>query len=267
MRKLILNFAVLISGACMFASCNLISSAGFNSKGLPTPDVNDEARASIENEAIKVDHSLWDELLKKHVEEDGMVNYQGFKKDREKLNKYLEMLSAQEPDDSWATNELLAYYINLYNAYTVDLILRNYPLKSIKNINGAWTSAFINIGDTEISLGGIENSLLRKMNEPRIHFAINCASISCPKLMDEAFTAGKMEQQLEEATRVFVNSDKNEITKNSARLSSIFDWYKGDFTENGTSLIDYVNKYSKVKIDQDARVSFLEYNWDLNEAK
>ncbi|MBT8295058.1 MAG: DUF547 domain-containing protein [Gramella sp.] len=267
MRKLILSFAVLISGACMFASCNLISSAGFNSKGLPTPDVNDEARATMENEDTEVDHSLWDELLNKHVNEDGMVNYQGFKKDREKLNKYLKMLSAQEPDDTWATNELLAYYINLYNAYTVDLILRNYPVKSIKDINGAWTRAFIKIGDTEISLGGIENSLLRKMNEPRIHFAINCASISCPKLLNEAFTADEMEQQLEKVTKEFMNSDKNDITKNSARLSSIFDWYKGDFTENGTSLIDYVNKYSKVKIDPGAKVSYLEYNWDLNEAK
>ncbi len=267
MKKLILSFVILISGAAMFASCNLISSAGFNSKGLPTPSVNDEARNIAKNEAVKVDHSLWNELLQQYVQEDGMVDYKGFKNDREKLNKYLEMLSKQKPDDSWSAQELLAYYINLYNAYTVDLILQNYPVKSIKDINGAWTSEFINIGNTKISLGGIENSLLRKMNEPRIHFAINCASVSCPKLFNEAFTAPKIEQQLETVTREFVNSDKNEISENSARLSSIFDWYKGDFTENGVSLINYVNRYSKVKIAKDAKISYLEYNWNLNEAK
>ena len=251
----------------MFASCNLISSAGFNGKGLPTPDVYDETKAGVENEQPKVDHGTWDELLKKYVSEEGMVNYQGFKRDREKLDKYLKMLSSQTPDDSWTTNQLLAYYINLYNAYTVDLILRNYPVKSIKDINGAWTNEFIKIGKKEISLGGVENSLLRKMNEPRIHFAINCASISCPKLMNEAYTSNRMEAQLEKATSEFVNSDKNEISQNSAKLSSIFDWYKADFTENGLSIIEYVNKYANTKLKPGASISFKEYNWNLNDTK
>lgn len=265
MKKLILSFVILISGACMFASCNLISSAGFNSKGLPTPDVDNEDITSGETQ--KVDHSAWDALLGKYVREDGMVNYKGFQKDREKLDAYLELLSSQEPDNSWSANELLAYYINLYNAHTVDLILRNYPVKSIKDINGAWTREFVKIGDTEISLGGIENSLLRKMNEPRIHFAINCASISCPKLLNEAYTAKNVEAQLEKVTRDFVNSDKNEITSKTVKLSSIFDWYKGDFTGNGKNLIDYVNKYAKVKIDPEASISFKDYNWNLNEVR
>ena len=161
---------------------------------------------------------------------------------------------------------MLAYYINLYNAYTVDLILRNYPTKSIKDIDSPWTKEFVKVGDTEISLGGIENSVLRKMNEPRIHFAINCASISCPKLLNEAFTANKIEEQLERVTKEFVNSDKNEISKNSVKLSSIFDWYKKDFKENGT-VIDYVNQYSNTKINSGASVSYKEYDWNLNEAK
>lgn len=265
MKKFIINFAILISGAFAFASCNLISSAGFNSKGLPTPDVNDEISAEVES-AVQLDHSTWNSLLQKHVAKDGMVDYKGFRKDREKLDEYLKMLSDQNPDENWSTAELLAYYINLYNAFTVDLILRNYPVKSIKDIDGPWTKEFIKIGDTKISLGGLENSILRKMNEPRIHFAINCASISCPKLMNEAFTAGKIEAQLERATKEFINSNKNEISKNSVKLSSIFDWYKGDFTENRQSLIDYVNRYSKTKIDPDVSVSFKEYDWNLNEA-
>lgn len=247
----------------MFASCNLISSAGFNSKGLPTPSVD----GNISTDATaELDHSTWNSLLQKHVSGEGMVDYQGFKKDREKLDEYLKMLSGQRPDESWSNAELLAYYINLYNAYTVDLILRNYPVKSIKDIDSPWTKEFIKIGDTKISLGGIENSVLRKMNAPRIHFAINCASISCPKLMNEAYTAKNIDKQLEKATSEFINSDKNEISKNSARLSSIFDWYKKDFTEKGT-LVDYVNQYSNTKIDAGASISYKDYNWNLNEAK
>ncbi|APG60546.1 DUF547 domain-containing protein [Christiangramia salexigens] len=267
MKKFILSFAVLISGVCMFASCNLISSAGFNSKGLPTPDVR-TADASVNIEStVKLDHSLWDELLQKHVKSNGLVDYKGFKKDRAKLDRYLEMLSSQKPTDQWSSSELLAYYINLYNAYTVDLILKNYPLKSIKDINGPWTKEFVKVGNKKLSLGAIENSILRKMNEPRIHFAINCASISCPKLMNEAFTADKIEQQLEKATREFVNSDKNDISVTSAKLSSIFDWYKGDFTENGMTLINYVNQYAKTKINKGAEISYKNYDWNLNEVK
>ncbi len=263
MRKFILSFAILISGACMFASCNLISSAGFNSKGLPTPDVS---KQSSSDQEVEIDHSIWNSLLQKHVSESGMVDYTAFKNDRAQLDKYLKMLSAQEPSEDWGTNELLAYYINLYNAYTVDLILKNYPVKSIKDIDSPWTKEFIKIGDTEISLGGIENSVLRKMNEPRIHFAINCASISCPQLLNEAYTADKIEEQLEKVTREFINSDKNEISENSAKLSSIFDWYKKDFKENGT-VIDYINKYSDTRINPEATISYKDYNWNLNEAK
>ena len=263
MKKVFLSLAVLISGACMFASCNLISSAGLDSKGLPTPDASQE---SVQDADPVLDHSVWNNLLQKHVSKNGMVDYKGFKSDRAKLDNYLKMLSSQEPTKDWSNNELLAYYINLYNAYTVDLILRNYPVKSIKDISSPWTKEFIKVGDTEISLGGIENSILRKMNEPRIHFAINCASISCPKLLNEAYTAAEIEEQLERVTREFINSDKNEISENSAKLSSIFDWYKKDFKVDG-SVIDYINKYSETKIKPGASISYKEYDWNLNEAE
>ena len=262
MKKFILFFAILISGV-MFASCNLISSAGFNSKGLPTPDASKESSSDQE---VEIDHGVWNSLLQKHVSESGMADYTAFKNDRAQLDKYLKMLSSHDPSEDWGTNELLAYYINLYNAYTVDLILKNYPVKSIKDIDSPWTKEFIKIGDTEISLGGIENSVLRKMNEPRIHFAINCASISCPKLLNAAYTAEKIEEQLEKVTREFINSDKNEISENSAKLSSIFDWYKKDFKENGT-VIDYINQYSNTRINPEATISYKDYNWNLNEAK
>lgn len=262
------KFYILLAAICALSSmssCNLISSAGFSSKGLPTKEVSEDLSTSTANAEVMVDHSKWDALLKKHVTKEGMVDYKGFMTDRESLNSYLSQLSKLKPTNDWPVQEQLAYYINIYNAYTVDLILKNYPTKSIKDIDGPWTKEIVKIGDVKISLGGIENSILRKMNEPRIHFAINCASISCPKLMNEAFTAAKIEEQLERATKEFINSDKNEISKNSAKLSSIFDWYKKDFTENGITLVDYVNKYSAVKVAPGTSISYKDYNWNLNE--
>ena len=156
--------------------------------------------------------------------------------------------------------------LNLYNAYTVDLILNNYPVESIKDIDGAWTRSIVSIGNKKLALGGIENGVLRKMNEPRIHFAINCASMSCPKLLDEAYTAGKINEQLDRATKEFINSDKNEIGTNSVKLSSVFDWYKKDFITTETpTIIDYVNQFSTTKINAGANVSYKDYDWSLNE--
>lgn len=248
-------------------SCNLISAAGLSSKGLPAKEVSENLLSTTANSEVNVDHSEWNSLLQKHVSKEGLVDYKGFMKDREKLDAYLSKLSEMKPTDKWSVQEQLAYYINIYNAYTVDLILKNYPLKSIKDIDGAWTKEVVQIGNVKISLGGIENSILRKMNEPRIHFAINCASISCPKLMNEAYTAAKINEQLDKATKEFINSDKNEITKNSVKLSSIFDWYKKDFIEDGKKVIDYINKYSEVKVVAGASISFKDYNWNLNEQK
>jgi len=262
MKKVFLSFVILVSGAFICHSCNLISSAGYNSKGLPTPDSRNELAPS----QMQVDHSTWDKLLKKHVKKDGMVDYKGFQKDRGLLDQYLKMLSSLQPNENWNRDELLAYYINLYNAYTVDLILRNYPVKSIKDISGAWTKEFVKVGNKEISLGTIENSLLRKMDEPRIHFAINCASISCPKLLDEAYTSKAIEKQLERVTTEFINSNENEINPSNPKVSSIFDWYKNDLTEDGT-LIDYINNYTEQKINSNAKLTYKNYNWDLNESK
>ena len=103
------------------------------------------------------------------------------------------------------------------------------------------------------------------MNEPRIHFAINCASYSCPNLLNEAYTEKNLENQLETAAKSFINDkSKNNITANTIEISSIFDWFTGDFKKKGT-LIDFLNKYSSVKINAKAKISYKEYNWNLNE--
>ncbi|MCB0464964.1 MAG: DUF547 domain-containing protein, partial [Aequorivita sp.] len=185
--KTMFNLAAIFFVVFTLQSCNLLSAAGISSQGQPTKGVKTELTSTTANSAVNVDHSQWDKLLKKYVNNAGFLDYKGFKNDRQKLDDYLKMLSEKEPTNDWSVQELLAYYINLYNAATVKLIVENYPVKSIKDIDGAWTKGRVTVGNKELSLGGIENGILRKMNEPRIHFAVNCASISCPKLMNEAY--------------------------------------------------------------------------------
>ncbi len=220
-------------------------------------------------------HQQWDKLLKAHVNTSGMVNYKGFQKDKAELDAYLKTLSSNAPQKSWSQNETKAYWINAYNAYTLSLILKHYPVKSIKDIGGKiykvntpWDIKFISIGSNKYDLNNIEHGILRKQfNDPRIHFALVCASISCPILRREAYTADKVNAQLEDAGKVFLaDRSKNKITATKAELSKYFSWYKGDFTKNG-SLSEFINKYSAIKINSSSDISYLDYNWSLNEQK
>ncbi|MDB4292629.1 DUF547 domain-containing protein [Maribacter sp.] len=216
---------------------------------------------------LTVDHAEWDALLKKYVSDQGDVDYNAFTGDTKKLDAYLEKLVENPIADTASKNEKLAYYINLYNAGTVQLILENYPLESIKDISRPWDKNRFTIGGDDYSLGDIEHKILRKMNEPRIHFAINCASYSCPRLLNEAFSASKMEVQLEESTVVFVNDPKrNKIAADGIRISEIFKWFKKDFTSEGT-LVAYLNQYSDIKLKAGEKINYLDYDWHLNEAK
>lgn len=243
----------------------LLSLAGLNGKGLAAKEVKGSLKSSPSASEVHLDYSDWTLMLNKYVDDKGMVDYQNFAQDKEKLAPYLNALSKQLPADSWSVQEQLAYYINVYNAHTVNLILENYPVKSIKDIDGAWTTDFVTIGDKMISLGALEHSILRKMNEPRIHFAINCASISCPKLLNEAFTADKLDGQLDQVASGFINSDKNTITQAKLELSSIFNWFGNDFFDG--NLIKYINQYANVPIAPGSEIGFKEYDWRLNEQK
>jgi hypothetical protein len=220
-------------------------------------------------------HQQWDKLLRKHVNASGMVSYKGFQKDKAELDVYLKTLSDNAPQSSWSADEQKAYWINAYNAFTVALILKHYPVKSIKDIGGKiykvntpWDIKFVNIGGKKYDLNNIEHGILRKkFDDPRIHFALVCASISCPRLRNEAYTAGQLNAQLEDAGKDFLNDkSKNRISANKADLSKYFSWYKGDFTKNG-SLADYINKYSVTKVNTNTKIGSLDYNWSLNEQK
>ena len=213
-------------------------------------------------------HQVWDKLLRKHVSPDGWVDYTGFSSDRQTLEGYLKLLGDHPPSEQWSRQARLAYYINLYNAATVLLILEHYPLESIRDISRPWGKKWIQIGDQRYSLGDIEHGILRKMGEPRIHFAINCASVSCPRLLPRAFTEASLESQLEGAAKEFVNDpSRNDLSRDQARLSKIFKWYRKDFRSADTSLIDYLNRYLPDPLPADTRVLYLPYDWSLNEKK
>lgn len=211
------------------------------------------------------DHNKWNALLQKNVSKDGTVNYKAFQKDGKELQSYLDELSARVPNRSWSRNAILAYWINTYNAFTVKLILDNMPIKSIKDINNPWGKKFISLANKKYSLEEIEHEILRKMDEPRIHFAINCASFSCPNLLNSAYTETKLEQQLNTVAKSFINDkSKNSITANKIEISKIFDWFAGDFKKEG-SVISFLNQYSSIKINPKAKLNYKDYNWSLND--
>ncbi|MHA7842291.1 MAG: DUF547 domain-containing protein [Winogradskyella sp.] len=213
-----------------------------------------------------LNHSQWNTLVNNYVSNNGQVDYSSFKTNKAELQAYIEVLQGHYPNlESTSKNEKLAYWINAYNALTIDLILRNYPVESIKDIKNPWDQRLWKFGDQWLSLNYIEHNILRKMDEPRIHFAIVCASESCPKLQNTAFTADNLEEQLTKATKEFLADEtKNDISENDLKLSKIFKWFKKDFEQDG-SLIDFLNRYSDVTISDKAKKSFKDYSWELND--
>ena len=236
---------------------------------VPTPTYAVPATSPV------ADHSAFDQLLRRHVNAQGLVDYEGFKTDEAAFNDYLALLSHHPPAASWPRADQLAYWLNAYNAYTIRLILNHYPVRSIKDIGPRleipflttpWSARFFSIGGTRMSLDGIEHGILRKkFKEPRIHFALVCASLSCPRLRNEAYAAARLDAQLNDQGRHFLNNPaKNEISPAAARLSKYFDWYASDWQQNGQSVRQWVNRYSTTKITADTKITYLPYNWSLN---
>lgn len=211
------------------------------------------------------DHSAWNNLLKSYVDDKGLVNYKAFKNDPSDLRNYITALGTNMPNDRWTKADKLAYWINAYNALTVDLIIRNYPLNSIKDIKNPWDQRLWKLGDKWYNLDEIEHQILRKMDEPRIHFGIVCASYSCPKLLNEAYTASNLDAQLNKVTQEFLaDTNRNIIEENEVNLSKIFQWFSKDFKSEG-SVIDFINQYTSIRVSAKAKIKYMDYNWDLNE--
>ncbi|WP_345126324.1 DUF547 domain-containing protein [Hymenobacter antarcticus] len=226
-------------------------------------------------DAPPLTHAAWDGLLKKYVNDQGLVNYKSLQADSLALNAYLQELSAHLPSSSWTETDRLAYWINAYNAFTVQRIIRGYPVKSIKDLGGdkifvntPWDQHFIKLADTRYSLNDIEHRIIRKkFDDNRIHVALVCAAMSCPRLRNEAFTGPRLNEQLDSQGRDFVNNPaKNKLTPpDKPQVSSIFNFYPKDFTKNGsTSVQDFINRYATQKIKPDATLNYLTYDWSLN---
>ncbi len=221
------------------------------------------------------DHDLLDDLLKKYVDAEGGIDYEGLADDADTLQEYLRAV-ASAPFDTMSRDEKLALLINAYNAFTLRLILDYYPVKSIKDIPGnqRWGDRRWNVGGNIWSLNEIEHEQIRpKFNEPRIHFALVCAAKGCPKLRAETYTGARLETQLEDQTvdahrgdRWFRFDDENGVV----HLTKLYDWYGGDFMQSAGSVLRYVAGYAPAleKALDEGRtptIKWLDYDWSLNE--
>ena len=243
--------------------------------------------------AQSFDHGYagWDGLVKKHVKwlpdnKQSRVDYAAFAKDRAELKQVLDALSAvpKATFDGWSKEQRMAFLINAYNAFTVEVILTKYPdIKSIKELGsfnrGPWKNEFFTLLGVKHHLDWIEHEELRpNYSDPRVHAAVNCASIGCPALRNEAFTAAKLDAQLEDGMMRFVGDPtRNRVADGKLQVNSIFKWFKEDFEKGQkgfSSVEDMFAKYATQmsdKADEQAAVkakslplTFLDYDWSLN---
>ena len=230
----------------------------------------------------RVDHSVYDGLLKKYVDDRGMIDYRTWKaRDVGTLDGYLDMLKGVDPDGLRDRNEVFAFWINAYNALTIRGMLHFYPTSSIRDHvsllgYSIWKDYKINVRGTDYSLDDIEHEILRKMDEPLVHFALVCASIGCPPLMTEAFTAEHLDRQLRQNTLVFF-ADPSKFRADPGNqtvwLSPIMDWYKDDFGKNRRARLDFIAPYvpddaaRALLRRKDVAVDYLHYDWGINEQR
>lgn len=223
-------------------------------------------------------HALLDAVLRDHVR-DGRVDYRAIKSD-ERFWNYLDQLAATDPDTLPSREARLALWINAYNAYTIQLIIDRMPLKSIRDIglglpvvSGPWSIEFAAIGGKRYTLNAIEHDIIRpRFRDPRIHFALVCAAVSCPKLRPGAYEAASLDRQLDEDARAFLaDPARNRFDTKGKRLmlSQIFNWFSEDFVEASGSVQDYVARHvgpeaRALALDPETHVEFLEYDWSLN---
>lgn len=223
-------------------------------------------------------HQSLDNLLKRHVAQ-GLVDYGALKADRAALDAYLDTAGkvTEEEFKQWDESTRLAFLINLYNAATLQLIIDNYPVDSIKSIGSLlrspWSLEVVTLHGKKISLDTLEHGIIRKQYpEPRIHFAVVCAAVGCPPLRAEAYVGDRLDTQLAEQTRSFLSDPEKNRVDSAAKtlhLSPIFKWYRQDFEVGGTTLNDYVAPWYAEQVNRaqlaNYTVKFTDYDWALND--
>jgi hypothetical protein len=220
--------------------------------------------SSIEPDRNDLYYNELDSLLRSHVDQNGLVDYKKLSKNAD-LEAIQKKMFGLFPDKTWPRDEEKAYWINLYNVTVLKLVSDHYPVKSIMDIENAFDKLSIILGEKKYSLNQVEKIFLRKANDPRIHFAINCAAVSCPPLMNKSYRASTLNKVLRERAIAFINNPvHNNISPTEMQLSKIFEWYYDDFTMNNTSTINFINQFSKVQVNQGVRPTYKEYDWSLN---
>jgi hypothetical protein len=228
---------------------------------------------SASRAALAVDNSVYAALLKKYVK-DGVVDYQGFKNEESQLDQYLKVLENTDTS-KLSRNERFAFYINAYNAWTIKFILSGYPgIESIKELGSIfkspWKKKLARIDRDVVTLDHIEHGILRPtFKDPRVHFAINCASKGCPPLRPEPYRGEFLDQQLDEMAKAFINDpSRNRLEGKTLYVSRIFKWFKEDF---GNDIVGFFQKYAQGDLKKELyagageiKVKYLAYDWSLN---
>ena len=237
------------------------------------PSVTPTEKYAGQPDGVKFDHSAFDALLKQHVDPDGWVDYAALANNTAALDRYIQHIS-HAPFDKLGRDEKLALLINAYNAFTLRLILDYYPLKSIKDIpaDKRWSDRRWQVNNQTWSLNQIEHEQIRpNFKEPRIHFALVCAAVGCPPLRNEAYTTDRLDEQLEAQSQYVHTHDRwfrYDPDPNTLWLTSLYNWYGGDFEQAAGSILSFVDRYSPRDhpIDNDVRpaIRWLDYDWTLN---
>ena len=248
----------------------------------PSADLWERWTRHDASSTARIDHSAWDALLARHVAaRDGganLVAYDGFSaKDRAQLERYVTAMAAI-PIGDYPRDEQLAYWINLYNALTVQVVLDNLPVASIRDINtspglfssGPWGQEVVSVEGHALSLNDIEHRILRPIwRDPRIHYGVNCASIGCPDLAPRAYTGATVQGMLDAAARSYVNDPRGVLVRDGkVTVSRIYDWFIEDFGGSEQAVLDHLRRYAEP--DLAARLTVVggltdtQYDWSLN---
>ncbi len=232
--------------------------------------------------AQTINHEAFTALLKSHIRQDNTglnrVDYAALKTSQPALQRYIEYLTAQKVS-SLNKDEQFALWANLYNALTLDVVLAAYPVKSIRDIdispglfsNGPWGKKLVTIEGQSLSLDDIEHKILRPIfKDPRVHYAVNCASVGCPNLAKSAFTGAELDSQLEEAAKAYINSTRGvKLNNGQLSISKIYSWFQKDFGSGETAILNHLKKYAnpplKAKLQKASSIDGYFYDWNLND--
>ena len=213
---------------------------------------------------FKPDYLLYGEVLQRHVNDRGRVNYAALKADKD-FPVVLKSMSLMHPNARWSREAQISFWIKTYNMFVLKLICDHYPIGSVQDIPDAFTREFVKIGVHNYSLDYIEKEMLmKKFKWPEIHYAINCGAVSCPPLQNTPIRPEGIEQQLKKLGRTFINDTRfNTLTEKKVEVSRIFEWYAVDFASSGT-IGDYLRSQTTVQWPERVKIAYKPYDWSLN---